>query len=70
MLEWFLIILSAVGMGRIAYSEGRSPIVWGALTGVLCFLCVLFIPLPLLNIGIGLAASFIIMTVTKMIQND
>jgi hypothetical protein len=68
MLGWILIIGSAVAMGRIASSEGRSALVWGGATGLVCFLSALFIPLPLLNIGLGLVASFIALTVVKMVR--
>lgn len=69
MLGWILIIVSAVAMGRIASSEGRSALVWGGVTGLICFLSAMFIPLPLINIGIGLVISFISMTVAKMIKS-
>lgn len=68
MIFWFLIILSAVGMGRIAESEGKSAWAWGGGTGLACFLCAQVVPISLLGIGLGLLLSFITMTVVKMVQ--
>jgi hypothetical protein len=69
MIGWFLIILSAVGMGRIAESEGRSGVLWGLGTGVACYLGALVIPIfSWLGIGIGLLLSFVTMTVVKMVE--
>jgi hypothetical protein len=70
MIGWMLIIVSAVAMGRIASNEGKSALVWGGLTGLICFLCAMFIPFPLLNIGIGLVLSFVIMWVTKVVRDE
>lgn len=69
MIGWFLIILSAVGMGRIAESEGRSGWAWGGGTGLACYLCAQVIPIfSWLGIGIGLLLSFVTMTIVKMVQ--
>ena len=70
MLGWVLIIASAVAMGRIASSEGRSSLGWGCVTGLICYLCATIIPLPLLDIGIGLVISFIIMMAVKMTRGS
>lgn len=69
MLGWILIIASAVAMGRIASNEGRSSLVWGSVTGLICYLSAVIIPLPLIDIGIGLSISFVSMTVVKMIRS-
>ena len=70
MLGWALIVISAVAMARIAAAEGKSALAWGGVTGLICFLCAQFIPLPLVNIGIGLVISFVALTVVKMVKDD
>ena len=68
MIGWILIIASAVLIGRIASAEDRSPILWGSLTLLLCVVSVMFIPLPLLNIGIGLVLGYLAMFTAKALQ--
>lgn len=69
MLGWIMIGASMVIMSRVADAEDRSPILWGALTLVLCLASAILIPLPLVNIGIGLALSFAAMFALKAIQD-
>jgi len=67
MLGIIMIIASVIAMAKIASMEGRSPVIWGAVTMAICFAS-LIIPIPLVNIFIGFIASFIVMFVVKMMQ--
>lgn len=60
---WVVLIACAVLMYRVAEIERLSGAVWAALTFVLCLGCALTIPLPFINLVIGLIISFIAMTV-------
>ena len=50
MLGWLMIGASVVIMSRVADSEDRSPIIWGAITFALCFGSTFIIPFPFVNI--------------------
>ena len=64
MIEIAMLIAACVAMAKIADAEGRSSILWGVLTLLIC-LGTLAIPLPMLRIFLGFAASFILMIVAK-----
>lgn len=64
MLEIVVLIACVVLMYKIADMEGFSPIVWGALTAVLCIASVA-IPLPYVRVVIGLIISFVAMMIYK-----
>lgn len=49
---------AVVLMVRVAEMEGRSQVVWGAVTAGLCILSVMFIPFPFVNVVIGLVLAF------------
>ena len=68
MLGWVVLIGSVVLMYRIAESEKRSGVVWGGITFVLCFLSSMFIPLPFINLFIGLVLSFGAMLLLNLFQ--
>jgi hypothetical protein len=64
-----LTIIAAITiMAKAAEMEGRSPEVWGIVTFLLCLLCSWIIPLPLINIVIGLVISFLALFATKVIE--
>ena len=65
MLGWVILIGASICMARVAESEGKSGALWGFLTFLICLACG-FIPLPLINMGIGFAISFVLMTVVNM----
>lgn len=65
MIGWIVLIACVVLMYRVAEMENLSGLIWGAVTFVLCFLCSM-IPIPFINILIGLAISFVAMTVYNM----
>lgn len=67
MLEWLVIIAAIVATVRIADMEGRSPVIWGAITFCLCFLSFM-IPLPFIRIGIALAVAYGSMFACKLIS--
>ena len=58
MFGWIIIIAATVAMYRMAEMSDRSGALWAALTFVICFACAAFIPLPLINLGIGLVLSY------------
>ena len=64
-----LLLISAVGiMSKVADLEGRSSFAWGGITLVICIISGIIIPIPLLNIVIGLVITFFIMFAVKIIQ--
>lgn len=65
MFGWIMVGASVLIMARVAEAEDRSEILWGALTLVLGLVCAGLIPLPLVNIAIGLGLSFAAMFVLK-----
>ena len=67
MLEIVMIAASVVLMYRIAEIEQRSGLVWAFLTGAACIGSLFVIPLPLLRIGIALAAVFTGMLVCRIV---
>jgi hypothetical protein len=69
MLGWIVIGAAVVIMTKAAEMEGRSTLLWGAITFVLCLLCSIFIPLPLINIVIGLVISYLVMFAVKLRTN-
>jgi hypothetical protein len=58
---------AVVIMTKAAEMEGRSTVLWGVVTFILCLLCGIFIPLPLINIVIGLVISYLAMFAVKLI---
>jgi len=66
MILWVVIIACAVLMYKIAEMERLSGILWAVLTLVLCLGCVALIRIPFINALIGLALSFIAMTIYNM----
>ena len=70
MLGWLVLGAAVLAMYRIADAENRSGLAWGALTFAICFACMIAMPmLPLINIGIGLFLSFMMMMVLKMVAS-
>ncbi|MBN1766548.1 MAG: hypothetical protein JW860_14935 [Sedimentisphaerales bacterium] len=70
MMELAMIIASIIIMCKLADMEGRSSILWGVLTFVLCVVALNFLPYPMIRIGIALVASIILMMLVKIIQKD
>ena len=68
MLGILMIIAAVVIMVKAADMEGRSSVLWGALTLILCLACGALIPLPLINIAIGLGMSYFAMFIMKLVQ--
>jgi hypothetical protein len=58
MIEIIMICASVVAMAKIAEFEDFSWVLWGGLTLLLCIGCAFLIPLPLIRIAIGFAASY------------
>ena len=68
MLGWVMIIAAVVLMYRVAEFENRSGIIWGAVTFGLCMGAAMTIPLPFVNIVVGVVVAFVAMFVAKAIQ--
>ena len=68
MIALIMLILSIAIMCKVAELEGRSSIVWGFATFLSCVACSTLIPLPLLNIFIGLALCYGAMFALKLAQ--
>ncbi len=68
MLGWLMIAASVVIMFHVAEAEDRSPFLWAAITFVLCYGAAATIPLPFIDIFLGLVASFVSMFVLNAIR--
>ncbi len=64
MLEIGLVIAACGAMAKIADADGRSGMIWGVITLVLC-LASLAIPLPYLRVLLGCVLAFVAMMVAK-----
>jgi len=56
-------------MMKAAEIDRRQPIVWGGITLVVCLLCNMLIPLPYIDIVIGLGISFGVMFALNLTSN-
>lgn len=63
-MEFVIVIAAIVAMAKIADADGRSSIVWGTITFVICAAS-FAIPLPFLRILLAFIAAFIAMMVAK-----
>ena len=70
MLGWIMIFAGVTIMVKAAETEGRSTVLWGTVTAVLCIGCSIFIPFPLFSIIIGLVASYLLMFAMNVIRKD
>ena len=62
MLEIVMIVAACVAMYRIADAdEGASTMLWTLITLLLCIAAIMFVPLPLIRIGLALFIAFIAM---------
>ena len=68
MLGLIMILCAIIIMYKVADSEGRSGVLWGAATFVLCLLSAMFIPLPFTNIIIGLVLCYGVMFTLKLLD--
>jgi hypothetical protein len=69
MLELIGIAAVTIIMGRIAYADDQSQLMWVVITFGIC-LGSLFIPLPFLRILIAGVVSFVLMIVYKMVTEN
>jgi len=65
---WIMVAASVLVMARVAEAEDRSAILWALLILLLCIGAAATIPLPLINIFLGFAASFLIMFALNVAQ--
>jgi hypothetical protein len=70
MLMWIVIIAMCVVMYRIAEAENQPGFRWGLLTFFICLACGVLIPLPILNVAIGVVVSFLAYFAYKIIWNQ
>ena len=68
MLGLIMILCAIIIMYKVADSEGRSGVLWGAAAFALCFLSMMFIPLPFINIIIGLVLCYGVMFTLKLLD--
>ena len=68
MFGWILIGASTVLMYKIADMGEGSGAAWAGVTFVLCLACGLLIPIPLLNILIGLILSYAAMVTVSIVR--
>lgn len=65
-----VVLIAAITiMAKAAAMEGRSSVWWGVITFASCTVSSMLIPLPLINIVVGLAVSYGLMFAIKMVQN-
>jgi len=64
MIEIAMTIAGVFLMGRVASIEGRSPVLWAAVTFALC-VGAMFAPWPLLRIVLAVVAALAIMMAAK-----
>jgi hypothetical protein len=65
MLELLIAGAAIVAMVRIASAENMSSVIWGGITFGFCAAC-LFLPWPLVRMGIAFALAFATMTGYKI----
>jgi len=71
MIGWLVLACAVVAMYRIADTEGKSGVLWGALTLVLCLAMAFLMPnWPIVNVALGGIVSFLVMLVYKIVKND
>jgi len=71
MIGWLVLAAAVVAMYRIAEAEGKSGILWGSMTLVICFAMAFLMPnWPIVNVALGGIISFIVMFVYKVVKND
>ena len=63
-----IIIAGAVLMYRIAEMSEKSGWLWASVTLVVCIACAMLIPLPRINVLIGLGLSYGAMVVSSLIR--
>jgi len=67
MLELLMLFFVCLAMGKVADADGRSSLIWGGITFVLCIVS-LSIPLPYMRFLIVVAVVILLMTLTKSLR--
>ena len=71
MIGWLVLGAAVVAMYRIADAEGKSGLMWGGLTALICLAMAVLLPnWPVVNVGLGAILSFLAMFVYKIVKND
>lgn len=70
MIGLLIIGAAVLAMYRVADTEGKSGLLWGFITFLICLACGVLIPLPLVNVGIGFGVSFLAFFAYKVIANE
>ncbi len=60
-------LAAAVFIGKVADSEGRSTVIWGALTFALCFTGPMIFPFPFLSVIGATVAAFVLLALCNVI---
>jgi len=68
MLGWLVLLCVVIVMYKVAEIEGRNGVLWGAVSFVICLVSIMFIPLPFINLLIGLVLSYGLMFTLKMFE--
>lgn len=69
MLELLLGIGASVMMGKIASADDESPVLWGGVTAMLCFVGIYLSFTPFLRMIGAAILAFVILMVFKMIRD-
>ncbi len=65
MIELILAGMAVSVMAKVAANDRESPLLWGAVTGVLAGVFIFTIPLPFLRVLLAAIATVILMVVYK-----
>ena len=68
MLGWLILLCVVIVMYKVAEIEGRNGVLWGGGSVVICLISIKFIPLPFINLLIGLVLSYGAMFMLKMFE--
>lgn len=68
-MGWLVLIFGAIAIARIADVEGRSGGLWACIAIASCLLGEVLLPqLPMINLMIGLGATFFVMFALNFVQ--
>ncbi|MEQ8850891.1 MAG: hypothetical protein RIB32_03815 [Phycisphaerales bacterium] len=70
MIEILLAVGACIAIGRIAYHEDQSGIIWGLITAAICLGSLALIPIPFGRVVIAAVLAFVAMTVYKIVRKE
>lgn len=68
MLGWITVIAAVSVMVKVADAEGKSSVLWGGITFVLCYCSSMLIPFPFAGVLAGLVLSYGVMLAANMMD--